>query len=405
MSQHHDSERGQAIVILALAMVALLAFAALAIDGGNTYVERRRAQNAADAAALAGARQIWIQQSAIPPNGSETSLLVTINQAAENNGITSGPNGDNYPNPNVVAYYTDKDGNVISPIKVGTLLTIPPGVGGIQVKTSRSFSTFIASIINRSNMGAEAQATAVIIPPTGCGSWAIYANASTSCSPADVQISGGGQNIIINNGGVYSNDSLECNTNKATVSYPFVWEYSGSVSNQCTSGGGGTVVQGTVAPPAAWNFNDFKPGGPIATELGSNYHYVNGDLNPPLADGLYFVENGNVSLPSSGRVTIVTTGQIQGSGGSNLSAYYNDLLFFTTSSDTSVGAVRLTGSDIVWQGLIYAPNGSVNMHAASNATLAGAINASCVNMSGAGIDITYDPASCPLQRARVVLLK
>ena len=404
MSQHHESERGQAIVILAFAMVALLAFAALAIDGGNAYVERRRAQNAADAAALAGARQIWMQQSAIPPNGSETSLLVTINQAAESNGVTPGPNGDNYPNPNVVAYYTDKNGKVINPNQVGTLLFIPPGVGGIQVQTGRAFGMFVGGIFKQQPV-ASAQATAVIIPPVGCGSWAIYANSSTSCSPADVQISGGGQNITINNGGVYSDDTLECNTNKATVSYPFVWEYNGSVSNQCTTGSGGTVVQGTVAPPAAWKFSDFKPGGPIATELGSNYHYVNGDLNPPLADGLYFVENGNVSLPSSGRVTVVTTGQIQGSGGSNLRAYYNALLFFTTSSDTSVGAVRLTGSDIVWQGLIYAPNGSVDMHAASNATLAGAINASCVNMSGAGIDITYDPATCPPQRARVVLLK
>jgi hypothetical protein len=124
-----------------------------------------------------------------------------------------------------------------------------------------------------------------------------------------------------------------------------------------------------------------------------------------LADGLYFVENGDVSLPSSGRVTVVTTGQIQGSGGSNLRSYYNGLLFFTTSSDTGVGAIRLTGSDIVWQGLIYAPNGSVDMHGASNVTMAGSINASCVNMSGAGIDITYDPATCPPQRARVFLLK
>ena len=51
-------EQGQAIVIMAFALIALLAFAALAIDGGNAYVERRRSQNGADAAALAGARQV-----------------------------------------------------------------------------------------------------------------------------------------------------------------------------------------------------------------------------------------------------------------------------------------------------------------------------------------------------------
>lgn len=49
------SESGQALVLLAISIVVLLAFAGLAIDGGILYTERRRAQNAADAAAMAGA--------------------------------------------------------------------------------------------------------------------------------------------------------------------------------------------------------------------------------------------------------------------------------------------------------------------------------------------------------------
>ena len=49
-------EQGQIIVIVAVAMVALLALAALIIDGGAILVNRRAAQNAADAGALAGAQ-------------------------------------------------------------------------------------------------------------------------------------------------------------------------------------------------------------------------------------------------------------------------------------------------------------------------------------------------------------
>jgi hypothetical protein len=49
------SERGQVMVVLVLAIVILLGFSALAIDGGMVYSDRRIAQNAADAAALAGA--------------------------------------------------------------------------------------------------------------------------------------------------------------------------------------------------------------------------------------------------------------------------------------------------------------------------------------------------------------
>ncbi len=49
-----NSERGQAVVLLAVAFVVLLGFTALAVDGSIIYSDRRYAQNAADAASLAG---------------------------------------------------------------------------------------------------------------------------------------------------------------------------------------------------------------------------------------------------------------------------------------------------------------------------------------------------------------
>ena len=51
----HHSERGQALVIIALALVGLVGMVALVIDGGNVFLDRRGAQNAADSAALASA--------------------------------------------------------------------------------------------------------------------------------------------------------------------------------------------------------------------------------------------------------------------------------------------------------------------------------------------------------------
>jgi len=48
-------ERGQALVIIALAAVVLFGFTALAIDGSAKFSDRRHAQNAADTAAIAGA--------------------------------------------------------------------------------------------------------------------------------------------------------------------------------------------------------------------------------------------------------------------------------------------------------------------------------------------------------------
>lgn len=48
-------QRGSVAVITAVSLVSLLGFAALAIDIGNLLVARNELQNAADAAALAGA--------------------------------------------------------------------------------------------------------------------------------------------------------------------------------------------------------------------------------------------------------------------------------------------------------------------------------------------------------------
>lgn len=96
--QIHSGERGQAIVLLALLILGLLAVAGLAVDGGRLYAERRFVQNASDNAALAGALAICTDedvvaaaQASAAANGSGDFLDVTVNQPP-----LSGPNaGDN----------------------------------------------------------------------------------------------------------------------------------------------------------------------------------------------------------------------------------------------------------------------------------------------------------------------
>src|SRR6266542_608527 len=48
-------ERGQALVMIVLAIVGLAGIAGLVVDGGNAFLDRRKAQNAADSAVLASA--------------------------------------------------------------------------------------------------------------------------------------------------------------------------------------------------------------------------------------------------------------------------------------------------------------------------------------------------------------
>jgi uncharacterized membrane protein len=85
MKRKHPSESGQAIVLLAISIVVLLGFTALAVDGGMIFSDRRHAQNAADAAALAGA----LQKSNLQ---SDAVVIQAAERSVESNGFTNRPN-------------------------------------------------------------------------------------------------------------------------------------------------------------------------------------------------------------------------------------------------------------------------------------------------------------------------
>jgi hypothetical protein len=74
---HGEGARGQVLVLVALLLVILLAFAGLAIDVGRQVAERRHVQNAADAAALAACRGLinGESDSAAEADARRTALI------------------------------------------------------------------------------------------------------------------------------------------------------------------------------------------------------------------------------------------------------------------------------------------------------------------------------------------
>src|SRR5713226_10259214 len=70
--RRRPEERGQTIVLVAIALVSLLGMAALAIDVTTLYVARGEIQRAADAAALAGAKAFV--DSGVTTNPSSPTL-------------------------------------------------------------------------------------------------------------------------------------------------------------------------------------------------------------------------------------------------------------------------------------------------------------------------------------------
>ncbi|MEV7606264.1 Tad domain-containing protein [Paenarthrobacter sp. NPDC089322] len=73
IAESEDGERGAVAVLVALILVVLLGFAAIAVDVGMLYSERAQVQNGSDAAALAVAQKCAANTS--DPNCSTTSQL------------------------------------------------------------------------------------------------------------------------------------------------------------------------------------------------------------------------------------------------------------------------------------------------------------------------------------------
>jgi Flp pilus assembly protein TadG len=82
-----QSERGAALVLIAVSLTAVVGVSGIVIDGGNAFAQRRQMQNAADSASLAGARAldglvvnaesaIWTKVVAsATSNGADASLI------------------------------------------------------------------------------------------------------------------------------------------------------------------------------------------------------------------------------------------------------------------------------------------------------------------------------------------
>jgi Flp pilus assembly protein TadG len=92
------SGEGQVLVIFALGLVALLAFASLAFDIGRFYSERRFLQNAADAGALAAANALTRGDTVAQADAQARDIL------ARN--FLGSPNGSNPQLPPVTPEYT-----------------------------------------------------------------------------------------------------------------------------------------------------------------------------------------------------------------------------------------------------------------------------------------------------------
>lgn len=134
----NDNERGAVAIIVGLLMVALLGFAALAVDVGAMYVERAQLQNGADAAALSVAKTCGNDElDAACINGSP--LAAPLTNANANDG-----------NSNVISTTVDTAANTATVV-----------AGASQAgQAPNSISLFFAQVLDPAFSSTEISATA-----------------------------------------------------------------------------------------------------------------------------------------------------------------------------------------------------------------------------------------------------
>jgi hypothetical protein len=132
--------RGQVLVLVALAMVVLLAFAALGIDVGYVYTVRHELQRCADAGALAGASK-WVEPDSPWSSNFADPVMVEADTRARD--------------------YATKDKVATTVLNRGTDVDVVfPSQDRIRVTTHRTVPLFFARVLGRSSQLISATAVA-----------------------------------------------------------------------------------------------------------------------------------------------------------------------------------------------------------------------------------------------------
>ena len=324
------NESGQAVVLFALVFVVLCVFAAMAIDIGIVSVKKGQMQNAADAAALAGAQNL--------PNASAATNSAI--QFAELNGIESSETTVTYP------YNGDST--------------------KIEVVCTRSVDYTFARILGFTSSSVSVRAVAEKI---GIGGGTFNYTVFSGSHSDTLSINGS----AYIGGSVHTNDSLRINGSSLTVTETAEAvsdiRINGSSIDIETCQASSIVLNGSninvgneiFSPASLLVMPDFSDSILSEAELAGNvytgnktYNGSNIDVDSPIyVDGDITVNGSHFS----GEGIIFATGDITFNG-SNLKSSSDDAVCFYSKN----GDITINGSNAKLDGVIYAPNGSITMN-------------------------------------------
>ena len=330
---HRPRAAGQIMVVVAVSLIALIGCGAIATDVGLLWTFKRQMQQAADAAAIAGDREIYSgNASATEPTNAQNAALADVTQ----NGFTNAQLWTQTQNPCVG-----------SAGQTCVVVNAPPQSGSyandhsaVEVIVSQPEPTFFLKIFNISSVTVTARAVARYSAAQGC-LYALDATApnavvasggslfSTQCNVyvdsdnTQGLVSSGGSSITAQNSTInvvasaYSGSGFSPTpiTNASPVSDPFASMPAPTFSNTCACTNY-TVSKNQVA----CNGNTINATGTSAT------------LNPGVYCGGITVSGNGVSATFTSGTYILLGGGLNVKGGANATG--SGVMFYNTYSTT-----------------------------------------------------------------------
>jgi len=172
--------RGQALVTMALALLALLGFAGLAIDVGFLMMARNELQNAADAAALAGAQKFYEATPTPDWSGAEALATTAIgyNKSLKTT-LVDGSVSSGYWNLNGTS--AGMQSKTKSPLLVSDVPSVRVQITRRTGSNGGPVALFLAPVLGVQSAGLQATATAVSSFPSKVAPGALLPVATTRC--------------------------------------------------------------------------------------------------------------------------------------------------------------------------------------------------------------------------------
>jgi Flp pilus assembly protein TadG len=384
-------QSGQILAILAITLVGLLGFLAIAIDGGMIYSDRRYDQNAADASALAAASEVAIGMENANINYqdfdcSDAALSpimqnghTVAKQRALSNNFTIEDNLDNHHGVNLRCVYEDLESHYLKGIEITVEISS-------DVQTSFAHLFYNKPIIN------QVKAVTLVKPRVSPGYGYALVSLSENCDSGSGMTFTGTSGIDIFGGGIFSHSCITASGGGEVTVHDL--EEGINLLGTYTQNGGSVVSptpqQLTVSPPPIYipepdcSYYPISKGNYVinsnATLEPGRYDKikVNAGADVLMKPGLYCIEGeftvlgGIVHIDDAlGGVTIDLIGGDFSAGG-NVSIFLKaptgtleevypakpGLLFYMPESNA--GKIHMSGTSASdYTGTVYAPSGTI----------------------------------------------